>query len=76
MATELEQIHMSAQSAINEQPICRRCHETIGADESYGGYCFGCLLLPALASGQAPDVDQNSRFGPYELLTHPDGSFV
>src|SRR5579864_6293318 len=67
---------MSAQSAINEQPICRRCHESIGADESYSGFCFGCLLLPALASDQVDEDDQNARFGPYELLRHPNGSFV
>jgi serine/threonine protein kinase/tetratricopeptide (TPR) repeat protein len=67
---------MSAQPAIKDQLICRRCHESIGADESYSGYCFGCLLLPALASDQVAGDDQNARFGSYELLRHPDGSFV
>ena len=67
---------MSAEVLTTEPLICRRCHETIGADESYGGYCFGCLLLPALASDQGAEIDQIGRFGPYELLSHPDGSFV
>jgi serine/threonine protein kinase/tetratricopeptide (TPR) repeat protein len=67
---------MNAQPAIKEQPICRRCHEAVGSDESYMGYCLGCLLLPAVETAQITLDDKNSRFGPYELLTHPDGSFI
>jgi serine/threonine protein kinase/tetratricopeptide (TPR) repeat protein len=67
---------MSAQLTPNEQPECLRCHESIGADESYSGYCLGCLLLAALPLDQVPEAESNSQFGPYELLVHPDGSFV
>ena len=61
---------------LSNESVCRRCHETVGADESYCGYCFGCLLLPALAAHEVAENHQNGRFGPYEILTHPDGSFV
>lgn len=67
---------MSAQLTPNEQPECLRCHESIGADESYSGYCLGCLLLAALPLDQVPEAESNSQFGPYELLVHPDGSSV
>jgi serine/threonine protein kinase len=67
---------MNGLPAILGASTCRRCHETIGADESYSGYCFGCLLLPALASDHVAEADEIGRFGPYEILTHPDGSFI
>jgi serine/threonine protein kinase len=33
-------------------------------------------LLPALSFRQVSEIDQNGRFGPYEILTNPDGSFI
>src|ERR1700677_3145065 len=67
---------MSAKPPISEEITCRLCHETIGPDDSYRGYCFGCLLVPALDLDDPDEHDQNGWFDPYEILTHPDGSFV
>ena len=67
---------MNGPHAIPEESTCLRCHESIGADESYSGYCLGCLLLAALPLDQVAETESNRQFGPYELLVHPDGSFV
>ena len=67
---------MNGPYAIPEESTCLRCHESIGADESYSGYCLGCLLLAALPLDQVAETESNRQFGPYELLVHPDGSFV
>jgi serine/threonine protein kinase len=67
---------MSARPIVSEKPRCRNCQKTVDAEESYCGYCFGCLLLPALSFRQVSEIDQNGRFGPYEILTNPDGSFI
>jgi eukaryotic-like serine/threonine-protein kinase len=67
---------MSANPSISDVTTCRLCHETIGPDDSYRGYCFGCLLVPALDLADAAEHDANGWFDPYEILTHPDGSFI
>jgi len=67
---------MDTVAAPTHGPVCRLCHETIGPDDSYRGYCFGCLLVPALDLDDPDEHDQNGWFDPYEILTHPDGSFV
>lgn len=67
---------MSAKPTISEEITCRLCHESIGPDDSYRGYCFGCLLVPALDLDDPDEHEQNGWFDPYEILTHPDGSFV
>ena len=67
---------MDTVDAPRAEPVCRLCHEVIGLDDSYRGYCFGCLLVPALDLDD-PDVhDPNGWFDPYEISAHPDGSFV
>jgi serine/threonine protein kinase/tetratricopeptide (TPR) repeat protein len=45
-------------------------------EDSYSGYCFSCLLAPALDGNNQTDPDAHSRFDHYEILQHPDGSFV
>lgn len=67
---------MDTVAAPSQGPVCRLCHESIGPDDSYRGYCFGCLLVPALDLEDPDEHNQNGWFDPYEILTHPDGSFV
>jgi serine/threonine protein kinase len=67
---------MSARPVVSEKPRCRNCQKTVDPEESYCGYCFGCLLLPALSFHQVSEIEQSGRFGPYEILTHPDGSYI
>jgi serine/threonine protein kinase len=67
---------MSTARTIADETACRLCHETIGPDDSYRGYCFGCLLVPALDLEESGEHDQDGWFDPYEIMTHPDGSFV
>ncbi|MBV8275728.1 MAG: hypothetical protein JO170_10790, partial [Verrucomicrobia bacterium] len=67
---------MSATPTISSETTCRLCQESIGPDDSYRGYCFGCLLVPALDSDEAAEHHQDGWFDPYEILTHPDGSFI
>jgi serine/threonine protein kinase len=67
---------MDTVAAPSHEPTCRLCHESIGLDDSHRGYCFGCLLVPALDLEDPDEHDQNGWFDPYEILTHPDGSFV
>ena len=67
---------MSALAAIPDQTRCRRCHGVIDLNRSYHGYCLPCLLNPALEPDQLPEADQISRFEPYEISTHSDGTFI
>ena len=67
---------MDTVAAPTHGPVCRLCHESIGPDDSHRGYCFGCLLVPALDLDDPDELDQNGWFDPYEILAHPDGSFV
>ncbi|MBV8280298.1 MAG: protein kinase, partial [Verrucomicrobia bacterium] len=59
-----------------DQTRCRRCHGTINPKQSYHGYCLPCLLNPALESEHLAETEQTSRFEPYEILKHADGSLV
>jgi serine/threonine protein kinase/Tfp pilus assembly protein PilF len=56
--------------------VCRHCGAHIASEDSYSGYCFSCLLAPALASDDQTAVAADSRFDHYEVLKHPDGSLV
>jgi serine/threonine protein kinase len=67
---------MSAPALIPEPRTCRRCQAAINPERSYHGYCLPCLLNPALESDNPFEPDQTSRFEPYEILKHSDGSFV
>lgn len=67
---------MSALVAIPDQTRCRRCQGIITLKRSYYGYCLPCLLNPALEPDQLPEANQTSRFEPYEIVTHSDGSLV
>jgi serine/threonine protein kinase len=67
---------MGSSAAIPETGVCRSCGARIRPEDSYSGYCFGCLLTPALDSSGDRLTEENIRFDHYEILTHPDGSFV
>src|SRR5579863_2607131 len=67
---------MGGSAAIPETGVCRSCGARIRLEDSYSGYCFGCLLTPALDSSGDRLTEENIRFDHYEILTHPDGSFV
>jgi serine/threonine protein kinase len=56
--------------------VCPYCQERIGPEDSYQGYCFRCLLAPALDLDDPAKERPNGRLDSYEILTHPDGSFV
>lgn len=63
-------------AAIPEKAVCRRCGARISPDTSYSGYCFSCLLGPALDSDDRSQDEQERNFAHYEIQRHPDGSFV
>lgn len=63
-------------AAIPERAICRRCGARISPNDSYSGYCFSCLLGPALDLDDRPEDKPDGQFAHYEIQTHPDGSFV
>jgi serine/threonine protein kinase/predicted Zn-dependent protease len=67
---------MGSSAAIPETAVCRSCGARIRPEDSYSGYCFGCLLTPALDSSGDRLTEKNIRFDHYEILTHPDGSLV
>jgi len=56
--------------------ICRRCHQGIKPSVSSYGYCLDCLLMPLFDFADLNDENAGNQFEPYEILTHPDGSFV
>jgi serine/threonine protein kinase len=62
-------------AAIPEQ-VCRRCGARVSPNDSYSGYCFSCLLGPALDSDDRSQIEQDGHFAHYEIQTHPDGSLV
>src|SRR5580700_5870267 len=66
---------MNAVPAVRDSSICRGCHQSIGPNASYCGYCLGCLFMPVFGSADLGE-EGASGFDPYEILTHPDGSFV
>ena len=55
---------------------CRRCGTRVSPNDSYSGYCFSCLLLPALDSQEPSTDEEEADFGHYKILTHPDGSRI
>jgi serine/threonine protein kinase len=63
-------------AAIPEKAVCRRCGARISPNTSYSGYCFRCLLGPALDSGDRSRDEQEGQYAHYEIERHPDGSFV
>jgi serine/threonine protein kinase len=67
---------MSSLAAIPDETRCRRCHGFINPRRSYHGYCLSCLLNPAIEPDHLPEPVHTSRFEPYEILKHSDGSFV
>ena len=67
---------MSANPLIQDHRTCRGCHQSIGPNASYHGLCLDCLFLPFFDSADPDDADASDRFDPYEILTHPDGSFI
>lgn len=54
---------------------CLRCGVEISLNDSYSGFCLGCLLLPALDSDESGEFsDSGNRFDHYEIRTREDGS--
>ena len=67
---------MSALASTNKHQICRRCLRNLDPKRSYRGYCLPCLLNPAREPDDTLEPESPTRFEPYEILTHSDGSFV
>jgi serine/threonine protein kinase/Tfp pilus assembly protein PilF len=67
---------MSANPLIQAHRLCRGCHQSIGPNASYHGFCLDCLFLPFFDSVDPDEEDASDRFDPYEILTHADGSFI
>jgi serine/threonine-protein kinase len=66
---------MSADLVVRER-ICRGCHNSISPNASFYGYCLDCLLMPLFDFGDLNEENTENQFEPYQILTHPDGSFV
>ena len=62
--------------SIGEPAGCRRCGAKIAPNDSYSGYCFSCLLGPALDAENPPTENFDAELGHYKILTHPDGSLI
>jgi len=56
--------------------ICRGCHNSISPNASFYGYCVDCLLMPLFDFADLNEENAEDQFEPYQILTHPDGSFV
>jgi serine/threonine protein kinase/tetratricopeptide (TPR) repeat protein len=56
--------------------VCRRCGTRVSPNDSYSGYCFSCLLLPALDSQEPSSDEEKADFDHYKILAHPDGSRI
>src|ERR1700733_6668414 len=56
--------------------VCRRCGTRVSPSDSYSGYCFSCLLLPALDSQEPSTGEEEAEFGHYKILTQPHGSRI
>lgn len=67
---------MSANRLLQDHRSCRGCHQSIGSNASYHGFCLDCLFLPFFDSADPDEEEASNRFDPYEVLTHPDGSFI
>ena len=59
-----------------EPAVCRRCGAKISPNDSYSGYCFSCLLAPALDDEDPPTEAFNAEFAHYRIMTHSDGSLI
>ena len=66
---------MSADLSVREK-ICRGCHQSVNPNGSFYGYCVDCLLMPLFDFADLNEENAKNQFEPYEILTHPDGSFV
>src|SRR5580700_4644734 len=66
---------MSAELLVRER-ICRGCHQSINPNASFYGYCVDCLLMPLFDFADLNEENAENQFEPYQILTHPDGSFV
>ncbi len=68
---------MTGAATPSARPACRRCGVEISTEDSYSGFCFGCLLLPALDFDEPGDFSESgNRFDHYEIQTHGDGSLI
>jgi serine/threonine protein kinase len=56
--------------------ICRGCHNSVSPNASFYGYCLDCLLMPLFDFADLNEENAENQFEPYQILTHPDGSFV
>ena len=56
--------------------ICSSCQQVIVQTSSYHGFCVNCLLAPLFDFPNLSDPKTDGWFDPYEILTHPDGSFI
>jgi serine/threonine protein kinase len=65
----------SADLLVRER-FCRGCHKSINPNASYYGYCVDCLLTPLFDFADLNEENAQNQFEPYQILTHPDGSFV
>ena len=59
------------------RPVCRRCGVELSSEDSQSGFCFSCLLLPALDLDESGEfTGSGSRFDHYEVRTRADGSLI
>jgi serine/threonine protein kinase/TolB-like protein/Tfp pilus assembly protein PilF len=59
------------------RPVCRRCGVELSSEDSQSGFCFSCLLLPALDLDESREFsDSGSRFDHYDVRTRADGSLI
>jgi serine/threonine protein kinase len=65
---------MSAELVVGGR-ICRGCHTSIDPNASHYGYCVDCLLKPLFDFADLNPENSENQFEPYQVLTHPDGSF-
>ena len=62
-------------SGTSSRPVCRRCGVELSSEDSQSGFCFSCLLLPALDLDESGEfTGSGSRFDHYEVRTRADGS--
>jgi serine/threonine protein kinase len=56
--------------------VCRHCGVDLSGRDSFGGYCFCCLLNSAVGPKDEPAAQKEGRFDHYEVASNPDGSFI
>ena len=56
--------------------LCRGCGGPRESTESHYGFCVRCMLTPLFDSDELSERSNDSWFEPYEIATHPDGSFI